>query len=204
MLTPIRTEMEKTKDLAHQARNFRIILAGFKRNLDLLYEGQTGKPQVDSVAVAKAFANWRQSFDANRHLAEINRSDFVVFSAGSMVKELLLAKPLIAPDVLTDSKNVGLVNWPEGYAYVSFCLSVAAAVLHNVGEGGSINEKLADDPAFWKSFRENVSEDASLAVGFFDMICGQEPNWEAPDVPWLRPAMRKGQATLAHKAQNLI
>jgi hypothetical protein len=25
-----------------------------------------------------------------------------------------------------------------------------------------------------------------MAIAFFDLVCGQEPNWEAPDVPWLR------------------
>jgi hypothetical protein len=201
---PIKSEMEQTPDLLHKARHFRTVLAGFKRNLDLLYEGRLDKPQIDSVAVAKAFANWRKDFDEARPLANLNRSDFVVFSAGSMVKELLLAKPLNAADSLSAAGNPGMERWPEGYAYVSFCLSVAAAVLHNAGEGELVNEKLASDAAFWDSFRENASEDPSSALGFFDMICGREPNWEAPDVPWLRPAMRKGQVTLAHKAQTLI
>ncbi len=204
MLTPIKSEMEQTPDLAFQARHFRTVLAGFKRNLDLLYEGQEIKPHIDSVAVAKAFANWRQAFDANRHLAAVNRSDFVLFSAGSMVKELLLAKPLSASEGLVAPGNVGLERWPEGYAYVSFCLSVAAAVLHNAGEGNLVNDKLANDAAFWDSFRENASEDPSSALGFFDLICGREPNWEAPDVPWARPAMKKGAPALARKEQNVL
>jgi hypothetical protein len=204
MLTPIRSEMEQTPDLVNKARHFRTVLAGFKRNLDLLYAGQPTKPQVDSVAVAKAFANWRQGFDAARHLANVNRSDFVVYSAGSMVKELLLAKPLSVAEGLSFPDNVGQERWPEGYAYVSFCLSVAAAVLQNSGEGGLVNEKLSNDAAFWDSFRENASEDASSALGFFDLICGHEPNWEAPDVPWLRPAMRHAAPAVAHKAPNLI
>ena len=196
--------MEETPDLAYQARHFRTVLAGFKRNLDLLYEGRESKPHIDSVAVAKAFANWRQAFDANRHLAAVNRSDFVLFSAGSMVKELLLAKPLSASEGLAAPGNVGLERWPEGYAYVSFCLSVAAAVLHNAGEGDLVNDKFANDAAFWDSFRENASEDPSSALGFFDLICGLEPNWEAPDVPWARPAMRKGSQALPHREQDRL
>ena len=204
MLTPIKSEMEQTPDLLHKARNFRTVLAGFKRNLDLLYAGRDGKPQIDSVAVAKAFANWRQGFDAARHLAVVNRSDFVVYSAGSMVKELLLAKPLAPSENLAPAGNPGLERWPEGYAYVSFCLSVAAAMLHNAGEGNIINEKLADDAAFWDSFRENATEDPGTALGFFDLICGREPNWEASDVPWLRPAMRKAGPLPAPKSQPVL
>lgn len=197
MLTPIRSEMEQTPDLAHQARHFRTVLAGFRRNLDLLYEGVEAKPQIDSVAVAKAFAHWRQDFDATRHLAEKNRSDFVIYSAGSMVKELMRARPLQGAQAPGDQNHIGLSRWPEGYAYVSFCLSVASAVLHSMGEEGLINEKLADQASFWDSFRENALEDASTAIGFFDLICGLEPNWNAPDVPWARPAM--GTAAAFHK-----
>ena len=82
MLTPIKNEMDLSQDIVHEARQFRTLLAGFNRNIELLYENQGLKPQIDSVAMAKAFAKWRQAFDATRHLAAQNRGDFVVFSAG--------------------------------------------------------------------------------------------------------------------------
>ena len=47
---------------------------------------------------------------------------------------------------------------------------------------------VADDPGFWNSFRENTHEDPETAVGFFDLVCGREPNWAAPGVLWLRKA----------------
>lgn len=192
MLTPVKNEMDLSQDIVHEARQFRTLLAGFNRNIELLYENQGLKPQIDSVAMAKAFAKWRQAFDATRHLAAQNRGDFVVFSAGLMLKELLLAKPLSEqPKVEAALVEQSFVQWPEGYAYASFCLSVAQAVLDRLGEGREINQALADDPAFWNSFRENVAEDPSNAIAYFDLLCGVEPNWNGPDVPWFRPAFTK-------------
>jgi hypothetical protein len=193
MLTPVKNEMELSQDIVHEARQFRTLLAGFNRNVELLYENQGVKPNIDSVAMAKAFAKWRQAFDATRHLANQNRADFVVFSAGLMLKELLLAKPMGAPPQLLGEAALveqSFAQWPEGYAYASFCLSVATAVLDRMGEGREINQKLADDPAFWNSFRENTAEDASNAIAYFDLLCGVEPNWNGPDVPWFRPAFK--------------
>jgi hypothetical protein len=193
MLMPVKNELELSQDIVHEARQFRTLLAGFNRNVELLYENNGLKPQIDSVAMAKAFAKWRRAFDATRHLANQNRADFVVFSAGLMLKELLLAKPMGAPP--QPQGQAALVEqsfsqWPEGYAYASFCLSVATAVLDRMGEGRVINQELADDPAFWNSFRENTTENASYAIAYFDLLCGVEPNWTGPDVPWFRPGFK--------------
>jgi hypothetical protein len=191
MLTPVKNEMELSQNIVHDARKFRTLLNGFNRNIELLYENQGVKPPVDSVAMAKAFAKWRQAFDATRHVADRNRSDFVVYSAGLMLKELLVAKPI---GELPHGENAlvekSFAQWPEGYAYASFCLSVATAVLDRMGEGREINQALADDPDFWNSFRENVAEDPSNAIAYFDLLCGVEPNWTGPDVPWFRPAFQ--------------
>ena len=79
-----------------------------------------------------------------------------------------------------------LKRWPEGYAYTSFCLSVAAAVLHEMGAEEPAESGVTDDPKFWDSFRENVAENPANAIAFFDMVVGLPPNWAAPDVPWMR------------------
>ena len=79
-----------------------------------------------------------------------------------------------------------LKRWPEGYAYTSFCLSVAAAVLGEMGDAEPAAAGIAEDPRFWDSFRENVAENPANAIAFFDMVVGLSPNWAAPDVPWMR------------------
>jgi hypothetical protein len=99
--------------------------------------------------------------------------------------------------------NHRLSRWPEGYAYTSFCLSVASAILKDMGEAELSGEGLADDPAFWDSFKENAMESPANAVAFFDLVCGQDPNWDAPDVPWLRNALLQQRALEAKKTNFL-
>jgi hypothetical protein len=182
MLTPLKPELSEATDLSHEARRFRTILKSFERNLEV------------------AFSNWRQRFDAQKHLANIDRRDFTIYSAGLMLKELIAAEPLKAvprtdtvPAVVQSHAQHALARWPEGYAYTSFCLSVAAAVLREIGEDEPNTERTADDPAFWASFKENVAENPAAAIAFFDLVCGKEPNWDAPDVPWLRQAFAGAQ-----------
>jgi hypothetical protein len=54
----------------------------------------------------------------------------------------------------------------------------------------------SDDPAFWDTFKENTLESPATAIAFFDLVCGQEPNWDAPDVPWMRKALKQKRELL--------
>ncbi len=193
MKTPLQQDIITQGDFAHEARRFRTILKSFERNLELLFADLGKAPAVDHAALATAFTNWRQRFDATKHLADINRHDFVIYAAGLMLKELIAAKPLLlAPEGLAIPDEHALSRWPEGYAYTSFCLSVATAILRDMGDTGPLGQDISDDPAFWDSFKENALESPATAVAFFDLVCGKDPNWDAPDVPWLRNALRGG------------
>ncbi|MFN4143301.1 hypothetical protein [Aestuariivirga sp.] len=193
MLTPLKTEVLKVDDLSHEARRFRTILWSFEKNIELLFKGTGLAAEVDHAALAEAFSRWRQAFDRTKHLADIDRRDFTIFAAGMMLKELLAARPItaIVPSelglpALPDTIDHRLKRWPEGYAYTSFCLSVASAVLNEMGDAEPAESGVADDPRFWDSFRENAAENPANAVAFFDMVVGLQPNWSAPDVPWMR------------------
>ena len=193
MLTPLKSEVLKVDDLAHEARRFRTILWSFERNLDLLFKGTGLAAHVDHEALATAFSRWRQAFDESKHFADADRHDFVIYAAGLMLKELVAAAPIRAyPEDggtlprLPAAIDHRLARWPEGYAYTSFCLSVAGAVLAEMGDAQPEASKAADDPRFWDSFRENTLESPAAAIAFFDVVCGQQPNWDAPDVPWMR------------------
>jgi hypothetical protein len=149
---------------------------------------------VNHEALAEAFSRWRKSFDNSKHLADIDRRDFVIYAAGLMLKELIIAAPLSAREEVSSisvAVDQRLKRWPEGYAYTSFCLSVAAAVLKEMGSEEPVSSRKADDPNFWDSFRENTLETPAISIAFFDLVCGQEPNWDAPDVPWLRRVVER-------------
>ncbi len=95
-----------------------------------------------------------------------------------MLKELVDAKPLQAlptPEAPAIPKDHLLARWPEGYAYTSFCLSVASAILNEMGATELQGHGFSDDPAFWDSFKENTIESPASAVAFFDLVCGAGP-----------------------------
>jgi hypothetical protein len=193
MLTPLKPEVRKVDDLAHEARRFRTILWSFEKNIELLFKGTGLAAEVDHAALAEAFSRWRQAFDQTKHLADVDRRDFTLFAAGMMLKELLSSRPITAIlpaelglPALPETIDHRLKRWPEGYAYTSFCLSVAAAVLGEMGDAEPSESGVADDPRFWDSFRENAAENPANAIAFFDMVVGIPPNWDAPDVPWMR------------------
>jgi hypothetical protein len=203
MLTPLKPEVQELKNPSHEARRFRTVLETFERNAELLFRGTMYEPHIDHAALAEAFSNWRQAFDRSRHLADINREDFVIYAAGLMVKELIAAAPLTvtrrsetASRALPDDVSRRLGRWPEGYAYASFCVSLASAILHH--EGSEIEpDGFTDNPQFWDTFRENALESPANAIAFFDLICGRTPNWEFPDVPYLRQAFAEPAAKIA-------
>ena len=211
MLTPLKTEVQKVGDLSHEARRFRTILWSFEKNIDLLFKGTGLAAEVDHEALAEAFSRWRQAFDQTKHLADINRQDFVIFAAGMMLKELLAARPIsaiVASDlglpVIPDTLDHRLKRWPEGYTYTSFCLSVATAVLREMGDLQPVESGVADDPRFWDSFRENAAENPANAIAFFDMVLGLQPNWTAPDVPWMRRTFLDRKQSLETAAKPAI
>ena len=211
MLTPLKSEVQKVGDLSHEARRFRTILWTFEKNIELLFKGTGLAAEVDHEALAEAFSRWRQAFDQSKHLADINRQDFVIFAAGMMLKELLAARPItaIVPSdlglpAIPDTLDHRLKRWPEGYAYTSFCLSVATAVLHETGDIEPRESGVADDPRFWDSFRENAAENPANAIAFFDMVVGLQPNWSAPDVPWMRRTFLDRKQSLETAAKPAI
>ena len=202
MKTPLTSDALKIDDLAHAARRFRTVLQMFETNLDLLFKNSSLSTVIDHAALASAFSNWRLRFDATKYLADTNRHDFVIYAAGLMLKELVAAAPLKTQPRPPDDNEVVvaadqlLTRWPEGYAYTSFCLSVAGAILREMGEIEPEVGGPSDDPAFWDSFRENTLESPASAIAFFDLVCGKEPNWDAPDVPWLRKALKQKRELL--------
>src|SRR5437773_8392373 len=134
MLTTLKTEVLKVDDLSHEARRFRTILWSFQRNLELLFKDTGLTAKIDHAALAEAFARWRQKFDLSKHLADVNRHDYVIFAAGLMLREVIVAGPLKASEVGEVPARPGdidhpLVRWRGGYSYTSLRLTDAAGLL---------------------------------------------------------------------------
>jgi len=136
--------------------------------------------KLDDQKLLSAFSAWYRSFDAQRHLARSHRYEFITFTAGLMLRELIRQAPVT---VSGDSTSADCPEdfWPEGYLYVKYCLAVRDAVLE---QDFHLHENTApdlDDLRTWWSFRENVHDDADSAIAFLKLFAGEEPNWSMPN-----------------------
>lgn len=169
--------------MRHAVRRFRWFAASFRNEIGRL-AAETGIDyRIDDTRLAQAFVRWLRAFEAQRGGAEADLRAFSCFAGGLMLRELIRSAPLTAASVPPDAGPTEPISfWPEGYAYVVYCMGVCSAVLDQ--EFGAKLEPGASfsDPRHWWSFRENMRDDTALAVGFFQMFCGLQPNWLMPAV----------------------
>ncbi|CUX58492.1 conserved hypothetical protein [Agrobacterium fabrum str. J-07] len=198
-------EMSGTPDLGHRLRQLRWFRRAFAASVKAL-EGRYGfKVKLDDDVLAEVFVNWVEAIDHQKGLARLDRSDFITFSGGMMLRELIQRHPAtvqLAHHTVHDIPEAA-VFWPEGFLYTNFCISAVAAV-HQQEFGGALKlTEYVDDLRTWWSFRENTQEMPSYAVAFLDRFVGAEPNWTMPERAASRAAMldaaaRKGLPELPY------
>jgi hypothetical protein len=183
MLAALKPEMLKEAGLAERAKRFRTVASSFHRNAELLFKGSAFGFEIDDEALARAFSEWRRSFDDLKDQVQTDRRDLLIFAGGLMLRELFQHHPIEIQDrgvAVMKGFPEAMTGWPEGYAYASYCFSLVAAVIEQEGLGALEPAAGAEERQFWTSFRENVKEDSRTAIGFFDLLCGLTPNWELP------------------------
>lgn len=143
--------------------------------------------ETSDHAMARVFLDWRKAFMTQNPQDPSERERFIGFAAGLMLRSMIRHRPLCCPQAHgKNDLSAPQDFWPEGHAYVSYCLAIRAAIL--VEEFGEDTRNSAARPAewndirTWQSFRENVTEDPSLAIPFLDLFAGETPNWAARDV----------------------
>ncbi len=191
-----------TLPLLKSARRLRWFKGTFNRQSTVL-SGQTGITfEVDGKALRGAFFSWLTAFEAQLPTRERDRPDYVNFAAGLMLRELVKAKPARVTSLPSDADMANpAYYWPEGYLYVSLCLNIRAAILEQDFDFESESSPDPDDLRTWWSFKENVGEDANLAIGFLDHFAGVEPIWSAPSIFSARKANRFGEMYLQRRSE---
>ncbi|MFK7891866.1 MAG: hypothetical protein AB8B63_13705 [Granulosicoccus sp.] len=161
-----------------QALRLRWFVATFEHQVQLM-EKETGNSfSTDTSALAEVFAEWLNAFEGQKPAQEEHRQAYVGFAAGLMLRTLIKVNP-VSVDRLSrtaDQTNPAYF-WPEGYLYVAYCLNVRGLVLESDFHTKQGQHNKFKDTQTWWSFRENVLEDPSLAVGFLDLFAGDSPNW---------------------------
>jgi len=188
--------LETITDLRHRVRRLHWFCDSFKR--ETLALGQRyGVPfTVNDRSLVEAFFNWASGFERERAGSTRDRRDFAVFAGGLMLGELLHAAPVkitgkvtCAPMIPPDPKTLIIEFWPEGFLYAHYCLTLVRAILEQDFDVRPAPNPQLEDLRTWQSFRENFHENPALAVSFFDVFMGVEPNWIFPESFLSRPSV---------------
>lgn len=192
-------ELASMPDLRHRLRRLRWFRVTFRSHARLVASTYGLRFEIDDIKLAQAFLDWVEAMEARKDFARVDRSDFVIFAAGLVLRELIRRAPArVIERGLQQAEGVDpdmaeiVAFWPEGFLYTNFCVSAIAAVCEQeFGETPAI-DKCADDLRTWWSYRENAEEMPAYAVAFLDRFLGAEPNWLLPDDLRSRPAMLRG------------
>jgi len=189
--------IEEIPDLRHRVRKLNWFVHSFRREAEQMAAAHGVVFAANDRSLSKAFLTWAKVFEMERPGAAQNRPDFVVFSGGLMLRELLRAAPVrcegraaASPAGPADPMTAIWTFWPEGALYATYCLKLVRAILKN-----DFAIEIGPHPRFenlgtWESFRENVGEDVGVAVAFFDHFLGLEPAWSWPEGFLSRPAAK--------------
>lgn len=146
---------------------------------------------IDDRQFTAAFFAWLDVILSNTAYRGWNERDYFQFSYGVLLRELLHKRavhvdPVPQPYAPASPDDIPRW-WPVGYSLTQFCVEMLARTLR---EECSTTSDLLDpgaQPALWKSFRENLIEEPSLAIAYFDKLMGIEPNWREPSMIVNRP-----------------
>ena len=189
MQLPMLSEFNIERDLKHRIRDIRFFETTFRRNTHLMLRNNGRQPIINETLLRSTFLMWLEDFQAKRQFAEIDRRDFICFSAGKMLAELLRFEPISILPTSIGSSAIE-THWPVGSAYVSYCLGLALSVLEQELHMPTIVSEYANDARFWQSFRENTADNPDFAIPFLDLLLGQTPNWTEPRLGEQRPAIK--------------
>ncbi|MEM6762597.1 MAG: hypothetical protein AAF615_06960 [Pseudomonadota bacterium] len=194
MMTPAARSTPQSLTPAHMPvrksiRRLRWFIAAFEQQVDEISKETGSIYRIEANTLAQVFVEWIRAFEAQKPKSDEDRLAYVGFAAGLMLRTLVRRQPLklvSTPEGHDYSKPA--YYWPEGYAYVVFCLNIRALVLEqDFREKQEVVPALSEAGTWW-SFKENVQEDSNLAIAFLDLFAGSEPDWGMPEKFVARPS----------------
>lgn len=203
-----KVEMPDTPDapVRKSARRLRWFKETLNRQAVAIHNQFGIKYRIKNEVVRALFLRWLECFEAQKPIEIDDKTDFVDFASGLMLRELIKSKP-VTVEALPDGadRSNPAYFWPEGYLYVVLCLNIRAAVIAQEFDIEKHDYPQLDDLGTWWSFKENVEiEDPNLAIGFFDLFAGVEPNWTMPASYFARKSSRGNDAFFEKYARKEI
>jgi len=148
---------------------------------------------IDEARVGRAFFEWVSMVEQSEAYARLQPVDHAHFICGRLLRCLLAAQPLRVEAVAQLGNGIQAVapslqqQWPECDVLLGFVCTLLQAYRLKLA-AGAMDWQEARFQAHWRSFRENVTEDADSAGPFLDFFLGLEPVWDDPRTPAKRPA----------------
>jgi hypothetical protein len=192
----IQSEIGAMPDLGHRLRQLKWFRQSFRNSAEALSRRYGLVTHIDDEMLAGVFVDWVETLEEKKTFASVNRSDFIVFSGGLVLKGLLKARPAIVT-VRPSPDNAALPDivafWPEGFLYANFCINAVSAVhQQEFGTPLPLSDSVTDLRTWW-SFRENTQEIPAYAIAFLDRFFGVQPNWSMPEFPEGREGMKAAE-----------
>lgn len=169
--------------LRQAVRRLRWFKASFRAQVGVIAQESGVDFTIDSERLVETFLEWIRAFEAQKPKSEKARHDYVGFASGLMLRQMIKSNPLSVQSLPKDCDETNPAYfWPEGYVYVAYCLNVRGAILdQDFNENRHLSPSIEDLRTWW-SFKENVGENASLAISFLDLFAGETPDWNFPSV----------------------
>lgn len=173
----------KDQSLRKSLQRFRWFKSTFEEQVEAASVRTGIKYQINTQILTECFLDWIRQFEASKPTNPDDRYSYVGHTAGKMLKQLIVRKPLEIIE-LPKATNLDLPEyfWPEGFVYVSYCLNVRRSVLRQDFDTDIEETSALSDIRTWWSFKENVNEMPDYAISFLDLFSGEEPNWTSPSI----------------------
>ena len=135
---------------------------------------------VDNACLRQVFLKWVSRFEHQKPHIDPIAQFYITYPAAIMLQELILKNPLKAHSLPEEAdRNQPAYFWPEGYTYVLLCMSVRSAVIEELLDVKTDGGASFNNINTWHSFKENVHEDPSTTIGFFQLFVDEEPQWDS-------------------------
>jgi hypothetical protein len=185
--------------LGANIRNLDWFLATFTSFASTLEPHVGNRLEVSEEKLRLVFFDWIELFESNevKDYARRNYWDCVDYIAGMGLTGLISHQPLTLDSrefVRKQAEPAALVRllgiragnveqipqiiefWPEGFVYVSFCLSCIKQLRQQKGQARPVvNDDAFGELRFWWAFRENALEDNTTVLYYLDQILGNNP-----------------------------
>jgi hypothetical protein len=154
---------------------------------------------IKERALTTAFFDWVQVVGSQAAEPRRNTPDYFQFLIGSLLARLLAAHaveavPGIEEATARKSENAIAKWWPAGFALTTFCVGLVRKIVAQECDQIVTTSEKFGDIKMWQSFRENLVEEPSIAIAYFDVFMGLSPNWHNPSFFRERAAGRRQSA----------